>query len=155
MYAPLIDLLTQELGYQGRNSLRALPYDWRIAPRRLEERDGFMSSMKADIEQAVRLNGRPCIVFAHSMGNLVLLYFIEWLKLNVFRGRPKAWQAWIDGHIWCYVGLGAPLLGSAGALKTVMDGETFGLQVWDSRMHGASTPSIVKAQLEAYRMRGR
>ena len=45
----MIDLLTSELGYVGGNtgsSLRALGYDWRLSPRRLEERDGFFSATK-------------------------------------------------------------------------------------------------------------
>ena len=29
--------------------------------------------------------------------------------------------------MWCYVGLSAPLLGASGALRTSLDGETFGL----------------------------
>ena len=36
VYTPLIQLLIQELGYIGGYSLRALEYDWRLSPRRLE-----------------------------------------------------------------------------------------------------------------------
>jgi hypothetical protein len=127
VYAPLISLLVEELGYTAPSSLRALPYDWRLAPRRLEERDGFMSATKQNLELAVSSNGRPAVVIAHSMGNLVFLYFLEWLRKEHFPNNPKGFQGWVDRHVWCYVGLSAPLLGAAGALRTSLDGETFGL----------------------------
>ena len=49
------------------------------------------------------------------MGNLVLQYFMAWLE----RTQPRTWRAWVDRHLWCYVGLGAPLLGAVGALKVL------------------------------------
>ena len=100
--------------------------------RRLEERDAFFSKLKADMERAVQQNRRPAIVIAHSMGNLVLQYFMAWLEAT----QPRTWRAWIDRHLWCYVGLGAPLLGAVGALKPTLTGETFGLSISEAQVSG-------------------
>ena len=120
VYSPMIQLMISELGYTGSGlgALRALPYDWRLSPRRLQGRDGYFAATKASLELAVQQNRRPAVVFAHSMGNLVFLYFLEWLRLVHF-GHHKsnnknkqfykgvrgdaAWQRWIDDHVWCYV----------------------------------------------------
>ncbi|MCO5551186.1 hypothetical protein L7F22_004684 [Adiantum nelumboides] len=75
-------------------------------------------------ETALKQHGGPALVFAHSMGNNVFRFFLEWLKLEV---APKSYQAWIDDHIYAYVAVGAPLLGSAEALKATLSGLTFGL----------------------------
>ena len=122
-------MLVEQLGYQGGRSLMGAPYDWRLAPRRLEERDAFFTKLKADIERAVQLNRRPAIIIAHSMGNLVVQYFVAWLEAT----QPRTWRAWIDRHLWCYVGLGAPLLGAVGALKPTLTGETFGLSISEAQ----------------------
>lgn len=50
-----------------------------------------------------------------------------------FQGRAAAFQDWVDAHVWCYVGLSAPLLGASGALRTSLDGETFGLPISESQ----------------------
>jgi len=39
----------------------------------------------------------------------------------------------VNTHVWCYVGLSAPLLGASGALRTSLDGETFGLPISEAQ----------------------
>ena len=34
VFSPMIELMITELGYTGSSALRALPYDWRLPPRR-------------------------------------------------------------------------------------------------------------------------
>jgi hypothetical protein len=90
-------------------------------------------------------------VFAHSMGNNVFRYFVEWLKLEI---APKHYIQWLDEHIHAYfaVGIlirknsnsvsslsfiftvfsvlsGAPLLGSTEAVRAALSGSTFGVPV--------------------------
>jgi phospholipid:diacylglycerol acyltransferase len=84
--------------------------DWRLAPSLLEERDSFFSTLKLKIEVSVRRHKRPAIMMAHSMGNLVFLYFIDWLR-DVDK-PPGGHERWLDKHIWSFVGFAAPLLGS-------------------------------------------
>jgi len=66
------------------------------------------------------------LVFAHSMGNNVFRYFLEWLKLEI---APKHYIKWLDEHIHAYFAVGAPLLGSTEAVRGALSGTTFGLPV--------------------------
>lgn len=100
-------------------------------------------------ETANKLRGGPSLVFAHSLGNLVFRYFLEWLKLEI---APKQYLKWLDEHIHAYfaVGtlyfqpcrvqlctmviwfvvfliLGAPFLGAIETVKATLSGLTFGL----------------------------
>lgn len=98
-------------------------------------------------------------MFAHSLGNNVFRYFLEWLKLEI---APKRYIQWLDEHIHAYfavgtVGLhqnlftlkvlmlrivcgiylvcfvdlvqGASLLGTVEAVKGTLSGLTFGLPI--------------------------
>ena len=98
-------------GYEPGLNLRAAPYDWRLPPRRLEERDGYFSRFKATVEEMVEANGgRGLALVAHSMGCRIVLYFLQWLLVNaeaLFGGTSgaseKTARAWIDDHIHCFV----------------------------------------------------
>ena len=54
-------------------------------------------------EIALKLRGGPSLVFAHSMGNNVFRYFLEWLKLEI---APKHYIQWLDKHIHAYFAVG-------------------------------------------------
>jgi hypothetical protein len=83
VYAWLTQWLADNLGYDV-TSLLGLPYDWRLSPDVMEERDGFLTSTRYRIEAAVKSNGGiPGIMVAHSMGNVVFRYFLEWLRLEM------------------------------------------------------------------------
>ena len=69
VYAWLIQWLADNLGYDV-TSIVALPYDWRLSPDKMEERDGFLTLTRSKIEAAVKSNGRPGIMVAHSVSNL-------------------------------------------------------------------------------------
>jgi hypothetical protein len=71
------------------------------------------------------------VVIAHSMGNGVFRYFLEWMKEEVGRNN---WQNWIDRHISAYFAVGSPLLGSAETLELISSGLTEGLPVTPSEM---------------------
>ena len=43
----------------------------------------------------------------------------------------KEWLEWLQAHVWTYVGLAAPLLGSPGPLRSVLSGENMGLPFSD------------------------
>ena len=58
------------------------------------------------------------------------------------REHPKLWELakmegdgewieWMGKHVWTYVGLGAPLLGAPGPLRSVLSGENMGLPFTD------------------------
>lgn len=79
VYAWLIQWLADNLGYDVTNII-GLPYDWRLSPDVMEKRDGFLTLTRRRIEAAVKSNGAPGIMVAHSMGNTVFRYFLEWLR---------------------------------------------------------------------------
>ncbi|POM61609.1 Phospholipid-diacylglycerol acyltransferase Plh1, partial [Phytophthora palmivora] len=108
-------------------------YDWRLPPSKLQERDKYFYSLKKKIEYTVELDGNRggLVVIAHSMGNGVFRYFLEWLKEEVGRNN---WQKWIDAHISAYFAVGSPLLGSAESLELISSGITEGLPITQSDM---------------------
>ncbi|XP_073064787.1 phospholipid--sterol O-acyltransferase-like isoform X1 [Primulina eburnea] len=114
-----------EFGVEA-NAIIAVPYDWRLSPAKLEERDLYFHKLKLTFETALKLHGGPSLVFAHSLGNNVFRYFLEWLKLEV---APKKYIAWLDKHIHAYFAVGAPLLGATETIKATLSGVTFGLPV--------------------------
>lgn len=69
VYAWLIQWLADNLGYDVGNII-GLPYDWRLSPDRMEQRDGFLTLTRHRIEAAVKSNGQPGIMVAHSVGAL-------------------------------------------------------------------------------------
>ena len=69
-----------------------LPYDWRLSPNRMENRDGFLTLTRRRIEAAVKSNGEPGIMVAHSMGNVVFRYFLEWLRQEM---REESYQQYL------------------------------------------------------------
>ncbi|XP_048336649.1 phospholipid--sterol O-acyltransferase isoform X5 [Ziziphus jujuba] len=114
-----------EFGIEA-NAIIAVPYDWRLSPSKLEERDLYFHKLKLTFETALKLRGGPSLVFAHSLGNNVFRYFLEWLKLEI---PPKHYNQWLDEHIHAYFAVGAPLLGATETVKAVLSGLTFGLPV--------------------------
>ena len=92
VYAWLIQWLADNLGYDV-TSIVALPYDWRLSPDKMESRDGFLTLMRKKIEAAVKSNGLPGIMVAHSMGNSVFRYFLEWLRVQM---QDEAYERYVE-----------------------------------------------------------
>lgn len=58
----------------------------------MENRDGFLTLTRRRIEAAVKSNGEPGIMVAHSMGNVVFRYFLEWLRQEM---REESYQQYL------------------------------------------------------------
>ncbi|CAO2824331.1 unnamed protein product [Amaranthus hypochondriacus] len=114
-----------EFGIEA-NAIIAVPYDWRLSPSKLEERDLYFHKLKLTFETAYKLRGGPSIVFAHSLGNNVFRYFLEWLKFEI---APKEYMNWLDKHIHAYFAVGSPFLGATETIKAALLGSTFGIPV--------------------------
>ncbi|CAI8614368.1 unnamed protein product [Vicia faba] len=125
-----------EFGIEA-NAIIAVPYDWRLSPSILEERDLYFHKLKLTFETAYKLRGGPSLVFAHSLGNNVFRYFLEWLKLEI---APKHYNQWLDQHIHAYFAVGAPLLGATETIEATLSGFTFGLPV--SEVPGNSSVNV-------------
>ena len=59
----------------------------------------------------------------HSMGNRVVQYFFHWL-------RNRNQDPWIKRNIHAFLAMGPPFLGSSKAVRTVLTGDTMGLEVF-------------------------
>ena len=92
VYAWLIQWLSDHLGYDV-SSMFGFPYDWRLSPDKMEQRDGFLTLTRRRIEAAVQFNGEPGIMVAHSMGNLIFRYFLLWLRKQM---RQEAYDALVE-----------------------------------------------------------
>ena len=121
VFAHLIRALV-EVGYDD-NNLDAAPYDWRLPPSILQTRDNYFGKLKHKIEGMVEHLGRPVVLLCHSMGNRVVQYFLAWLK-------DRHQQEWIDRNIYAFLALGAPFLGSPKAMRTVLFGDSMGLEMF-------------------------
>lgn len=114
-----------EFGIEA-DAIIAAPYDWRLSGPMLEERDLYFYRLKSTFELALKRRGGPSLVFAHSLGNNVFRYFLEWLKLEI---APRLYQQWLDDHIHTYFAVGAPFLGAVESVKATLSGLTFGLPI--------------------------
>jgi len=120
IFGPLIRTLS-DLGYNPRN-LDACTYDWRLPPCKLEERDGYFSMMKHRAEVMHAANNEKIVLVGHSMGNKAIQYFLHWVD--------KMDPSWCEKHVHAFLALGAPFLGAAKTLRTVLFGDSMGLDVF-------------------------
>eukprot|EP01089_Gocevia_fonbrunei_P014427 TRINITY_DN3950_c1_g1_i1.p1 TRINITY_DN3950_c1_g1~~TRINITY_DN3950_c1_g1_i1.p1 ORF type:complete len:456 (+),score=85.49 TRINITY_DN3950_c1_g1_i1:1-1368(+) len=126
VFGPLIETL-QAIGYTDDN-LRAVPYDWRLPPHYLEERDGYFTKLELIIEDMYIINGnKPVMLISHSMGSRVVQYFCE-LILNT-KGKTLG-QKWIDTYVHTHIACGASWLGAPKAVRATITGDQFGLDAF-------------------------
>jgi len=97
------------------------PYDWRLSFKHLQVRDFYYSKLKAAIELSKLSNhNRRVVLVTHSMGALVVHYFMQWVQ------SPNGGQAgdrWVDQHIESIVNIGGPMLGVPKAWSALFSGE--------------------------------
>jgi len=130
VFGPVIKVL-KRVGYTDDN-LDAAPYDWRIPPKVLEERDRYFSRTMRRVEDMYRRNNNtPVVLVCHSMGCRICHYF-----LNFALESPNGGQAWLDEHIHTYMPVGAPHLGAPKALRGIVDGDKMGLDAFVSDEEG-------------------
>ena len=102
---PIVNVL-KKIGY-GTANLAAATYDWRQAPKILEQRDQFFTRMQATVESLYEQNSKKAVVFvAHSMGCKIVHYFLHWIKWN-----PLGYE-WVQEHIHSFFAISGPFLGS-------------------------------------------
>lgn len=123
-YKPLIEAL-KDKGYSEKESegkegnLLGAPYDWRISPKGLSDRYNYFNWLKGQIEQLYNINNQNrVVIIAHSMGNRVTLYFLQWIK-NSNPGQEGWGQAWLDKYIERYIAVAPPFLGAPMSVRMV------------------------------------
>lgn len=146
-FSELVTALLDTDEYRGEAAvlpanLVALPYDWRIGPTGLEQRYQYFSKLKSTIEELYKDKplikpATPVVIIAHSMGNRVTQYFLEWIKND-----PSAGQDWIDKHIERYIAVSPPWIGAPLAIRLLSTDDGFNL--------GGATLSGIKKALQSF-----
>ncbi|MEH2369705.1 lipase/acyltransferase domain-containing protein [Nostoc sp.] len=147
-FSELVTALLDTDEYRGEAAalpanLVALPYDWRIGPTGLEQRYQYFSKLKSTIEKLYKPSliplklATPVVIIAHSMGNRVTQYFLEWIKND-----PSAGQDWIDQHIERYIAVSPPWIGAPLAIRLLSTDDGFNL--------GGATLSGIKKALQSF-----
>jgi len=98
--------------YVPEKTMFAHPYDWRLPPELLEERDRSFSRLKYRIELVVREQEEdqnildPGITLvALSLGNLYVQYFFKYLETELGK---RGMERWVEKHVYSLVMAGAP-----------------------------------------------
>lgn len=81
----------------------------------LELRDKYFSQVKQSIEDVVKNYNSPVVLIAHSMGNRIVQYFLQWVS-----HEPNGSTDWIKHHIETFLAISAPWLGSPKSLRSVV-----------------------------------
>ena len=111
-----------EVGYDT-NMLQAAPYDWRLSPVGLEQRDGYFTRLKTTIETMVHLHKTPVALLAHSYGDQLVRYFLNWVEAPVSEGGAGGGKGWTDRHVAAYVDIAGPMLGIPKTVPSLLSGE--------------------------------
>ena len=83
VFGPVIRVL-RGVGYTEKN-MAAAPYDWRIPPIYLQQRDQFYTKLMKMIEELYENNNNQKVVLlSHSMGYRTAHYFLYFVKVLFF-----------------------------------------------------------------------
>eukprot|EP00041_Stephanoeca_diplocostata_P010411 m.165398 g.165398 ORF g.165398 m.165398 type:complete len:955 (+) comp18138_c0_seq3:309-3173(+) len=144
------------MGYVPHMELVAVPYDFRLPMFKLEQRDGYFMEIKSTIELAVKRRersfrhklwsravdaepdeeGHGVIFVAHSLGNVIVRYFLDWLQNELGMNQ---YQQWVDDHIYMYFALNAALNGAEEAYNVILSGSTSGFPITLAAAHAIQT----------------
>jgi len=111
------------VGY-GPNNMYMFGYDWRLSPRRLQERDNYFTLLKSSIENSVKQHGEKVVLISHSMGGNTMIWFMNWVEADRKIGGGGGGGVWVDKHIKSFVNVAGPLLGTSKALSAMLTGDT-------------------------------
>ena len=68
----------------------------------------------------MKLQNRKTVLTGHSMGSVVVLYFLKWAEADQFGGGGPNW---VENHIEAYVNINGPLLGVTKIMTSFLSGE--------------------------------
>lgn len=107
------------IGYDS-NSMAVASYDWRLAYKDLEIRDGYFSKLKLSIEENLIQTGQKTVLTSHSMGSQVVFYFLKWVEAD---GYGNGGTNWVDTHVEAFIDISGSTLGTPKAIVALLSGE--------------------------------
>ena len=94
-----------QLGYRRGDTIRAAPYDFRLAPHSQAQ---YFRRLKVLVEEMYRSSGSlPVTIISHSMGGLFGLYFLQ-----------QQSELWLSRHVKLFIPLNTPWRGAVIQLNT-------------------------------------
>ena len=111
-----------DIGYDG-NMMSMESYDWRLSFPMLEERDGYLTKLKLRIEAHVKYSGHKVIIASHSMGCLLVHYFLAWVVTQEGQGGGGGGKNWVHRNIHAYINVAGSHLGAPKSASSLMSGE--------------------------------
>ncbi|KAL3105323.1 hypothetical protein niasHT_026056 [Heterodera trifolii] len=85
-FAPLINKCLVNFGYTKGCNLFAAPYDWRLTPG-MDYTEAYFVNLTTLIEKSVNATGKKAVLLCHSLGNLVVNYYLN-------QRMSQEWQNW-------------------------------------------------------------
>lgn len=107
------------IGYD-LNNMNVAAYDWRLAYKDLENRDGYFSKLKITIEDSLERTGQKTVLTSHSMGSQVVFYFLKWVEAE---GFGNGGRDWVNKHIEAFIDVSGSSLGTPKAIVALLSGE--------------------------------
>ena len=117
-----IILALADVGYDA-STMSMEPYDWRLSFPKLEERDGYLTKLKFKIESFHKVSGKKVILASHSLGAILVHYFMTWVTTPEKQGGGGGGKDWVDKHIDTYVNIAGAHLGVPKATSALLSGE--------------------------------
>jgi phospholipid:diacylglycerol acyltransferase len=111
-----------DVGYDG-GTMSMEAYDWRLAFPLLEQRDGYLTKLKYRIESFHKASGKKVIISSHSLGGILVHYFMTWVTTNERDGGGGGGKDWVDKHIHAYINIAGAHLGVPKAASALLSGE--------------------------------
>uniref|UniRef100_A0A914HZP0 U6 snRNA-associated Sm-like protein LSm2 n=1 Tax=Globodera rostochiensis TaxID=31243 RepID=A0A914HZP0_GLORO len=116
-FMPMVQHFEEKHGYERDVTLLAAPYDWRRTAN-MVEMDPYFANLTNLIEKSVNASGQKAFLVCHSMGNLIINYFLN-------RKVGKEWQQkYLNGTI----NVSAPWAGSLMLVEQILSGNADRLQ---------------------------
>ncbi|KAJ3121824.1 hypothetical protein HK098_003338 [Nowakowskiella sp. JEL0407] len=106
------------LGYDN-NNMHLASYDWRLSFSNLETRDKYYSRLKRDIEITVLSANEKSVLLSHSMGSLIVHYFLQWVQSPLGANETD----WPDKYLHRWVNIAGPMLGVPKVHSSMLSGE--------------------------------
>jgi len=111
-----------DVGYDPSN-MAMMAFDWRLAFPLVEERDGYFTKLKNQVEMFHDRHGEKVVLLSHSMGGVVVHYFYKWVTTPKEEGGGGGGSDWVEKHLESYVNIAGALLGVPKAVAALMSGE--------------------------------